>query len=206
MGWVIIGCGACIVPILWLVGGQRFLATSNRISADVLIVEGWIGREAFKAAKDEFDRGGYRFLVATGGLTGEPWAEKRWSYAEIAQVEFVRLGVPAGVVVIARSKESDRDRTYHNAAAALNQLRQEKIQPRGIQVFTRGLHTRRSGLVYERVFSEFTPVGVIGWQPENLELTWWNSSHRAKDFLSESVAYFVERFRIMNRNTPESGE
>jgi hypothetical protein len=53
--------------------GGSYLALTHRVTADILMVDGWIGRRGLRAAVDEFGRGGYRFIVASGGLTSEAW-------------------------------------------------------------------------------------------------------------------------------------
>ncbi len=48
---------------------ESFLSVTERSPADVLVVEGWIGREGVRAAGEEFKQRGYQYVVATGGLT-----------------------------------------------------------------------------------------------------------------------------------------
>ena len=44
----------------WFNYGELFLALTHRLPAEVLVVEGWIGREGVRAAVDEFERGSYQ--------------------------------------------------------------------------------------------------------------------------------------------------
>src|SRR5258708_17848134 len=73
----------CITAVLftlvagWFTYGESFLVETHRSQADILVVEGWIGRKAICAAVDEFKRGGYRYVVAVLGLGSEPWGEKQ---------------------------------------------------------------------------------------------------------------------------------
>src|SRR5258708_39895315 len=64
----------CITAVLftlvagWFTYGESFLVETHRSQADILVVEGWIGRKAICAAVDEFKRGGYRYVVAVWGV------------------------------------------------------------------------------------------------------------------------------------------
>src|SRR5260370_40929625 len=72
----------CITAVLftlvagWFTYGESFLVETHRSQADILVVEGWIGRKAICAAVDEFKRGGYRYVVAGGGMWSERWGKK----------------------------------------------------------------------------------------------------------------------------------
>jgi hypothetical protein len=73
--------------------GESFLAWTDRVPADTLVVEGWIGREGIRAAVDEFEHGGYRYIVASGGLTSGLWEDQPTNYAVMAGREMIRWGV-----------------------------------------------------------------------------------------------------------------
>ncbi len=158
-GW----CCLLALPVagllLWVGKGERFLAATARENAEVLVVEGWIGREGMHAAREEFERGGYQYLPATGGYTGEGWMDRRWSYAEMAGRELLRLGVPRDRLLIAQAPESDAQRTYQTARAAGRVLAEQGLRPRAINVLTRGTHARRSRLIYAKVMGPSVRVG-----------------------------------------------
>ena len=65
----------------WFAYGESFLSLTQRLPADVLVVEGWIGRAGIRAAVAEFEQSGYQYIVATGGLTSGRWEDERASYA-----------------------------------------------------------------------------------------------------------------------------
>jgi len=88
----------------WCSNGELFLSSTRRLPADVLVVEGWIGREGVRAATVEFQQRGYQYIVATGGMIGvRSWEEPGWSYAEATGRELIRLGVPKDRIIIAPS-------------------------------------------------------------------------------------------------------
>jgi uncharacterized SAM-binding protein YcdF (DUF218 family) len=189
----------CIVAVLVILivaclnQGESYLALSHRLPADILIVEGWIGRKGLRAAVDEFERAGYRYLVASGGLTSGRWEDRPESYAEMASRELIRLGVPKEKIIIASSANTESHRTFEAAVAVWRTLRDAGIKPTALNVFTDGPHARRSALVFSKVFSHGVKVGVIGWiAPEAKTGPWWRSSDRSRELLDETVGYLFE--------------
>jgi hypothetical protein len=182
-----------ILVAAWFAYGESYLAVTDRSQADVLVVEGWIGRKGIHAAVDEFERGGYRFMVAAGGLTSGQWEDKPDSYAEMAAREMIRLGVPQASILVATAEITESHRTFESAVAVWRILQQAGIKAQGINVFTLGPHARRSGLVFAKVNSNVGKIGVIGWLPmEFKEEVWWQSSDRSRELLEETAGYLYE--------------
>lgn len=177
----------------WLTYGESYLAVTDRSQADILVLEGWIGRQGIRAAVDEFERGGYRFIVASGGLTSGRWEDQLESYASMAAQEVMRLGIPEERIVVARSANTENHRTFESAVAVWRTLQERGIKAMALNVFTLGPHARRSALVFSKVSSPGVKVGVIGWVPaEYKDEPWWQSSDRSRELLDETVGYFYE--------------
>jgi len=210
LGWTaLLGCAAA-AGSAWCLWGERFLSLTERRPADVLVIEGWIGADGIRAAKGEFDNGGYVYAVATSGQTGDQWDSKRWSYAREAEEKLLRLGVPRGRLILAEPRRMEIRRTFESALAVSGELSARGIRPQAIVVFTRGPHARRSRLVFAKVFSRATEVGVVAWTPPGYAREpWWHSSERAGDFIKESVGWVFEVVlnsgRLSNSPTPEEG-
>jgi uncharacterized SAM-binding protein YcdF (DUF218 family) len=203
----------CIVLLIlapiaaWFLYGESYLAKTHRSHADVLVVEGWIGRAGLRAAVDEFERGGYRYLIATGGLTSGRWEDQPESYAEMAARELVRLGLPKERLLAAPSEKTEKCRTFESAVAVRRTLHAANIKPEGINVFTFGPHARRSAMVFTKVNIDVQKIGVIGWcPPEYRTERWWQSSERSRELLDETVGYLYELLLDSGRrsNSPQA--
>ena len=198
------------IPIIWWCNfGESFLSLTQRLPAEVLVVEGWIGRDGIRAAAAEFESGSYRYIVAAGGLTdGKGWTEAGWSYAKGAAQELVRLGIPQDRLIVAPAGGAEIQRTYNSAVAVRRALDSMEIRPQSLNVFTLGPHARRSRSVYAKVEGPETEVGVIGWAPPSDEaVPWWRSSDRAKELLTETAGYVYEALLNSGRgfNPPSGG-
>jgi uncharacterized SAM-binding protein YcdF (DUF218 family) len=192
----------------WFVYGESFLSLTNRLPAEVLVVEGWIGPNGVRAAASEFRTGGYRYVVATGSQPDDRgWQKPGWSYAEGAADELAQLGIPADEIIVAPARNAERERTYESAVAVWRKLHSLCINPKSINVFTRGPHARRSRLVFAKVYAQHASIGVVSWVPlTHAHQPWWRSSDRAKQFLTETTGYLFECMANSGRSTnpPES--
>lgn len=178
--------------VLWGSWGESFLTVTERQPPDVLIVEGWIGIEGLRAAKAEFEQGGYRSIVTSGGEIHTRWNQDQWNYAVEARKILIRLGVPADRVFEAPAPETAAQRTFESAVAVRHLLDAHTLQAKTANVFTIGAHARRSHLIFAKALPGVT-VGSIAWLPASHRSgPWWKSSERAQDLLKETVGYSFE--------------
>jgi hypothetical protein len=193
-GWICLVSAVLGSFLLWWFEAERFLSETRRLpGADTLVVEGWIGNDGVRAAMLEYETGGYKWLVTTGGYTNEGWSGKRWNYSDIANHQLLTLGFPKDHLISAPAQDVENQRTYESAVATLDALRSNNIHLGELVVFTRGAHARRSRLIFSKVFQANAKVGVISWMPEQYRnQNWWQVSIRADDLLKESVGYLFE--------------
>ncbi|HEY1793813.1 MAG TPA: hypothetical protein VGG34_12920 [Opitutaceae bacterium] len=193
LGLVVIAALAALPAVWWTLCGERFLSPTYRVDRDVLVVEGWIGIAGIRASGAEFKDGHYRYVVTTSGTSDNEWDESQRTYADIASTVLRNCGVPEDQIITAAPSESQSRRTYTSAVAVFNALARLHIKPTGINVFTFGVHGRRSHLVFQRVFGGECQVGVISWIPAGYVASrWWHSSERSTDMIKETVGYLFE--------------
>ena len=175
------------------VGSGSLGLLTQRLPAQVLVVEGWIGREGVRAAAAEFDQRGYQYVVVTTGLTADGREEHRGSFAEMAKQELIRLGISEDRIIFAPACDAKGQRTYGSAVAVWRALQRRGIRPKALNVFTLGPHARRSRLVFAKVYGVETQVGVVAWIPSDYGVVpWWRSSGRTKCLLKETIGYPFE--------------
>jgi uncharacterized SAM-binding protein YcdF (DUF218 family) len=192
-----------VIPAAWWFSyGESFLSLNQRLEPEVLVVEGWIGIDGVRAAQAEFERYGYRYIVATGDLHSDAWREDHWSLAEMTARELIQLGVPENKIIVAPAAETRTQRTFQSAVAVWRALRAKGIRPRNLNVFTQGPHARRSRLIFAKVEGPETQVGVVAWAPSGYEAApWWCSTERAKALLTETSGYLFEVFLNSGRSS-----
>jgi uncharacterized SAM-binding protein YcdF (DUF218 family) len=201
LGSIVIAAAAAVVVLGWWFGGEAFLSPTQRLPAEVLVVEGWIGPFGIRSAYDEFLERKYKYVVVTGGLSDQIWNDKRWSFALEAEKQMLSLGVPRDRLLVAVPVETENQRTFQAAEAVLKALRLRDLHPNAANVFTMGVHARRSRLVFAKVLGPQTKVGVVSWLPSlYVNENWRGSSEHAEDFLKESVGYLFEL--LLNSGRP----
>jgi hypothetical protein len=192
LGWATLLFLGVTPVLLWFFAAESFFSHTRRLPADVLIVEGWIGFEGVGAAKAEFDRGNYRYIISSGSFTESRWTAERWNYATETTKHLIRLGLTADRIITAPALATKSQRTHTAAVAVRDVLRQRGLQVERANVFTLGAHARRSRLIFAKVLRE-TEVGVISWQPPEESLRpWWKSSERAEALLKETAGFPFE--------------
>ena len=165
LGWCLL-FAASISAFLWsFLAGESFLSATQRLpGAEVLVVEGWIGRDAVRAAAFEFEQNGYEYVAASGGPTSGRWEKDPSNYAAMAGLELMELGIPSDKIIVAPCKETESNRTFESAAAVARALAAKHLHPKALNVFTYGPHARRSRLVFAKVFHLKASVGMIAWK------------------------------------------
>jgi uncharacterized SAM-binding protein YcdF (DUF218 family) len=198
------------VPVFWCwIYGEAFLSSTSRLPAEILVVEGWIGRTGVRAAAVEFEKGAYQYVVTTGGLLSDRWRVDPESYAVMAEQELIQCGIPEKRIIVATTSDTENRRTFESAVAVRGALQAKGIHPKKINVFTRGPHARRSRLIFAKVNLPETQVGVISWNPKADEARpWWRSSERSRELIAESVGYLYEALFNSGRcsDTPNNPE
>jgi hypothetical protein len=196
-----------VFSVAWLCScGESFFSVTRRLAAEVLVADGWIGRDGIRAAAEEFKLGGYEFIVVSGDMTEE--RRKQSDDDLTAEQELVGLGIPKDRIITAPNPQVSRQRTFVSVVAAWKALETRGVRPKVLNLFTLGPHARRSRLVYAKVFGPATQVGVIAFVPPEYEVKpWWLSKRRTLCLLKEFVGYPFEILLNSARssNSPNGG-
>jgi hypothetical protein len=149
-----------------------------------------------RAAIEEFNRGGYRRILVTGGGIdrGEPLSEYK-TFGELGRASLVRMGFPADKVSAVVGATVDRDRTFNSALQLRERLQREGGLPDRLQIVSTGPHGRRTRLLFEAAFGPKTRMGILSVpDPRYPEHRWWINSVGFRDVVAESIAYVYARF------------
>ena len=196
-GRVILAFALVLVGALFLRGVYPFLATTHRLGADVLAVEGWVHEYAIQATADEFRSGSYRRVFTTGGPVEGigAYINDFQTSASVAAELLKKVGVPDESLQMVPSRVMDRDRTYASAVALRNWFREHNMPVHSIDVVTEDLHARRTRLLFQKALGKDVQVGIIAVpNPDYPANRWWRYSEGVKDVISEGAAYVYAKF------------
>ena len=192
-GWICILALLATPLVVWGLVGERFLSPTKKVDAPILIVECWIGKAGLTAAVEEYESGNYTHIVAVGPKVKRGWLSEGHSVAELAGRHLLEIGIPGDQIITAIAADRDMNRTFEAAQSALRELKERQIRVPAINVFTHGTHSRRSRLVFSKVFGDTTKVGCISWvPPRDVDSGIWGSTERIESLFTETLSYFFE--------------
>lgn len=195
-GWL--GVLLAIAVTFWLILTrlEPFLACTFPVTADILLVEGWIGDDAIIGAIAEFERKPYKLLITAGSNFGRgEYLSEYKNFAHLSQATLITLGFDPEKIQPIPTPRPDRDRTLTSALEVQKWLRENQVTPLGINLYTDNVHGRRSWIVYKQVFEPEIKVGVIAHPAQNYNpKTWWASSEGFKAVILETISYIYIKF------------
>lgn len=170
----------------WLAPNAPAAGRDGR-GARTLIVEGWLDDDVLDDALDVVRRGSYARVLTSGGPI-ETWREiQPWSsYAERAADHLRRRGLGAIPVVALPAGAAATDRTYRSALVVRDWMWSHGLAGEDVDLFSAGVHARRSRLVYRMAFGSDAAIGILAARPRHYDVErWWKTSEGAKTVLGE---------------------
>lgn len=182
---------ALVVAAGAFAGAYSWLAPTQLLPTDILVVEGWCEDEVLESALAEFDRGQYAQLLVTGGpLDKGSYLSHYRTFAELGAATLTKLGRPGIPIVAVPAPKTDRDRTYASALALRRWLHRSGSPPPRLNLMTVGTHARRSRLLFQKALGEETQVGILAAPDPSFDSRrWWASSSGFRGVIAEWIAY-----------------
>jgi len=202
--WGLSGRGRLLVALLVLslgsglfLGIHSFLALTDRLPTDTLVVEGWINRYAIRGAVEEFKAGSYRRVFTTGGPengTGA-YVNNYQTSASVGADQMVKFGLSPELVRMVPSHVNGRDRTYSSALALRDWFSAHHVEMQSLNVLTEDAHARRTRLLFQEAFGDSVKVGVISVpNPDYDPKRWWRYSEGVREVIGETTSYLYAKF------------
>ena len=196
-GWLLVTSVSLAAAYFAFLNVYPFLATTQRVDTNVLVVEGWIPKYAIRSAVEEFKAGSYQRVFTTGGpVVGNGGYINDYNTAASVGAELLKnFGVPSESLQMVPSRVMDRERTYGSAVALRNWFRDHNMSVRSFNVLTQDFHARRTRLLYQKAFGKEIRIGIIAVPSPDYDSThWWRYSDGVREVVAESVAYIYARF------------
>jgi len=195
-GWLIV----ILVPVLaagfLILTVHPFLAITQRVDTDALVVEGWVHEYAILAGMEEFKAGHYPRVYVTGGpVTGSGGYTTDYNTsAHVGATLLRKVGVPAESVQMVPSHLMGRDRTYDSAIALRDWFHEKKMAVGSLNVVTENTHARRTRLLFQEAFGKDVKVGIIAVPNPDYDVKhWWRYSDGVREVTGEVIAYLYAR-------------
>ncbi len=190
-GWLVLLLLLILIYRLWLGNVCSWLSLNHPIKAKTLVVEGWIEDYALKNAVDFYERNGYKHLIVTG-IPITQWYDYMEFKNTAAGAEAVIKGdgfkdsiyqavIPRSVVI---------NRTYNTAVATRILFEKHPGWGKAFNIYSVGVHSRRTHLMFERAFGDEYKIGIIADTDRTFDPKhWWKSSKGFRNVSNEFVAF-----------------
>lgn len=191
-GWLLMFLVVGVAGMIVVRGAYGFLAVNDPLPGDILVIEGWSPDHIIEGAVDEYRKSHYERICLTGGPIefGNAMREHK-TYAEYAKAFCLKLGVPAEVLHTIPALPVERDRSYAEAVAFRQWLRDHDAMDAKINIAGNGPHSRRTRLVYAKALGPKVRIGISNIEERNFDpKRWWASSAGFKNVTGEAIAYF----------------
>jgi hypothetical protein len=201
-GWLLILLVTAMLVIGATMGAVPFLAAVRPMHQGVLVVEGWIPDYAMEEAKRVFESHSYKFLVVTGvPIEQGYYISKEKNFARLAVLTLKELGMKEEAIVPIMVANAPRDRTYATARQVRVWLDAKSITD-PVDVFTLGVHARRTWLLYRLALGNKYTSGVIASSDRSYDPhAWWKTSSGFRTVTSEIIAYVYAKLLFNPRNS-----
>jgi len=196
-GWLAV----VMLPTLAVIVGMKlcvpFLSLNHPIPAEALVVEGWLPDYALKDVVKEFRNGNYHYIITAGSpLLGGYYLSDLKTSADMAAASLVKFGIASSLVVPVPGPAVFRDRSLAHARAVRDWVELHDPNLRSINVYSLGVHTRRTRLDFEQAFGKGVKVGAIAHTDEAYDSDhWWTTSEGFRTVTGEVLAYIWTRLR-----------
>jgi len=173
----------------WLAPNQPVTGSGGR-GARTLVIEGWMETTDLDQAIQAFRRGHYERVVTTGGPL-DSWPEVHaWNnFADLAASYLRRHGLDKVTLVAVPAPASAQDRTFLSAVMVRDWARQSGTVLGSIDVFSSGVHARRTRLLYRMALGPDVEVGVLAARPQMFDADrWWTTSAGVKSVVGETLS------------------
>ncbi len=170
--------------------GRWLFVNEPAPSARLLVIEGWLDEPELLDAAEAARRGGYERVVTSGGPI-DAWREGQTesNFADRAAHYLARHRLVEAPVAAVPAPPSAQDRSFLSAVVVRDWIRSQGLRPDAIDVYSAGVHARRSRMVFRLAFGSGVEIGMLASLPKQYDIDhWWRSSQGAKSVLDELLS------------------
>ena len=169
-----------------------FLTVNEPVGAEYLVIEGWMNKTELDQGFAYFAANDFKKAVIVGGPISNDFHGIDSSYAERAAGYLQPQGLTEEKRVIVRVPYSAQERTFLNAVMVREWFKQHGIAVTRLDVFSSGVHARRSRYLYRHAFGGDVAIGIIASQPRDFDPAyWWRTSDSGKSVAVEFAGWVL---------------
>ncbi len=191
LGWLLIIVLLAIIVRVWMGTVCSFLSMEKPVKTKTLVIEGWVEDYALKHAMELYKRDHYKYLIITGlPLVHFEDFVMFPNTATAAAAELRHMGFKDSIYKAVIPTTVFIDRTYNTGVATRMIMEKHPEWGKSFNIYSVGVHARRTHLMFERAFGSDYKIGIIAdtdrsFDPEH----WWHASIGFRNVSNEFVAW-----------------
>jgi len=151
----------------------------------ILTAENWISEQALKEEIYDYKTVDYKIIIIRGGLVKTRTIRKHKTYADFAAAYLRNNGLNSTNIKSLPTPESGR---FLSAVIVRDWLQKQNIKIKKINLYSQGVHARRTKALYEMAFGDQYKIGINAGKTTEYKLgNWWKSSTAAKAVITETI-------------------
>jgi hypothetical protein len=190
-GWTLIFLLLLIINTFLFLTIHPFLAKTKCITSNNLIVEGWVPDYCLQKVDSIYKTGTIKRIYITGGpIERGSYLLQYNTFANLGALSLIKAGIPDSIICVVPSPFVIKDRTFTSAKSLSSWLFNNQIELKDANIVTLGVHSRRSHMVFKKVFPEIN-LGVLSISNKDYEPDrWFFSSEGVKTVITETISFF----------------
>jgi len=194
-----------VVLIIGAMSLPGFLAVTDPVREGVLVVEAWIPERTLADSANVFNSGHYRYLVIVGSTTQRNGESKRATTdADLAASRLENLGLDTKKLVAISVPDKSFGRTLGRAMAVRRWLDSSGTSACCVDIFTAGVHARKSRILFRHALGDRYRVGIIAGPEVRYDPRFWLVSKRGVWIVLRNLAgYLYSKLWILFKGNTE---
>lgn len=191
LGWLLVLVVLILAFRVWMGTVCGFLTLNEPVKAKTLVIEGWIEDYALKNAVELFKRDHYKHLIITG-VPLTQWEDYVIfpNTAQAAAAVIRSYGFKDSIYEAVIPTTILINRTYNTGVATRIIMTGHPDWGKSFNIYSVGVHSRRTHLMFERAFGDSYNVGIIADTDRSFNpKRWWRSSKGFRNVSNEFVAF-----------------
>jgi hypothetical protein len=171
----------------------NFLAVTRPLGDGVLVVDAWIPGQTLAQSLSIFNSGHYLCLVVLGGPTQETTnaSDSPAAGADLAARTLEKLGLDTRNLVKISVPDNSSGRTLGRAIAVRSWLDSSGVSACCVDVFTVGVHARKSWILFRHVLGNRYRVGIVAGNEFRYHPRFWFISRTGIWIVSRNLAGYL---------------
>ncbi len=173
---------------------HSFLAVTESVPAEVLVVEGWLPDSDLQLAAYEVKNRNYSQVITIGGPLSDSTSHNK-NNAQQAVQKLISYGVEKNALTAVPFFKKTKHKTFMSFIALREWILRSNFPVHSLNIFTGSVHARKSWTICRRVLGKRIKIGIIAAPAVRYDPQfWWLSKRGIRLVFKNSLGYLYALF------------